>query len=193
MWKIISRDEDGLVVPLFAVLPLLVVVGAVLADGFLGEAGGLLHASLLAIFFVVPEILLELLKLVVVLFGLALVGQLSYFLLVVLLHLQQGVIELLLQLYLLLVEGRPNQLLLQLQLVVDIPFVLIDQAFLILYHDFELDYFLVLLGPFLQRFLQGVSARLQFLLGGEVELLQLLVLIVKLCEGLLEFVIFLDV
>lgn len=193
MWKIISRDEDGLVVPLFAVLPLLVVVGAVLADGFLGEAGGLLHASLLAIFLVVPEILLELLKLVVVLFGLALVGQLSYFLLVVLLHLQQGVIELLLQLYLLLVEGRPNQLLLQLQLVVDIPFVLIDQAFLILYHDFELDYFLVLLGPFLQRFLQGVSARLQFLLGGEVELLQLLVLIVKLCEGLLEFVIFLDV
>lgn len=193
MWKIISRDEDGLVVPLFAVLPLLVVVGAVLADGFLGEAGGLLHASLLAIFLVVPEILLELLKLVVVLFGLALVGQLSDFLLVVLLHLQQGVIELLLQLYLLLVEGRPNQLFLQLQLIVDIPFVLIDQAFLILYHDFQLDYFLVLLCPFLQRFLQGISARLQFLLGGEVELLQLLVLIVKLCEGLLEFVIFLDV
>lgn len=158
--KIISRDEDGLVVPLFAVLPLLVVVSAVLTDGFLGEAGGFLHASLLAIFLVVPEILLELLKLVVVLFGLALVGQFSYLLLVVLLHLQQGVVELLLQLYLLLVEGRPNQLFLQLQLVVDIPLVLINQAFLVLYHDLELYDFLVLLCSFLQCFLQSISARL---------------------------------
>lgn len=157
--KIISRDEDGLVVPLFAVLPLLVVVCAVLTDGFLGEAGGFLHASLLAIF-LVSEILLELLKLVVILFGLALVGQLSYFLLVVLLHLQQGVVELLLQLYLLLVEGRPNQLFLQLQLIMDIPLVLINQAFLVLYHDLELYDFLVLPCSFLQRFLQGISARL---------------------------------
>lgn len=75
-------------VPLFAVLPLLVVIGAVLAEGLLGEAGGVLQASLLATFLAVFKIFLELLKLVVILFGLALVGKLPYLLRVVLLHLQ---------------------------------------------------------------------------------------------------------
>ena len=173
--KTISGDEDGLVVPFLAVLALLVVVGAVLADGPLREAGGLLHASLFTILLVVAQVLLELLELVVVLLGLALVGHLSYLLLVVLLHLQQRVVELLLHLRLLLLEHRTHHLLLQLQLVVDVPLVLVDQAFLVLYHRLQLHHLLLSLRPLLQRLLQGVGARLELLLGRQVQLLQLLV------------------
>lgn len=74
-------------------------------------------------------------------------------------------VEFLLQLHSLLLEGRPDHLLLKLKFVVDVALVLVYQALLVLNHGFELDDLLILLGPFLQRLLQGVSTGLQFLLG----------------------------
>lgn len=136
--------------PLLIVLPLLVIVSAVLTDWLLSETCRLLHPSFVAIFLVVPEILLELLKLVVIFFGLSLVGQLFDLFFVVLFHLQKGVIELLLQLYLFLVESGSDQFFLQFQLIMNIAFVLIYETLLILYHDLQLDYFLVFLCSFLQ-------------------------------------------
>lgn len=62
-------------------------------------------------------------------------------------------IELLLQFDLFLIEGRSDKFFLQFQLIVDIAFALVNKALLVLDHDLEFDYLLILLCPFLQRFL----------------------------------------